>query len=394
MSVLREVVLMPNTPGRSKNITSDTAFSFGDVRSPIDHNADVIVLIDSDGEIRHIKGSTEHSFGYAPEELVGQNWLEFVHPDDRDYSRRALQEVVAKPQALTGWDARMLHRSGHSFWVENLAAKVSPESSLIIVRQRDINERKAIEVDLRRQVEELTRCNSRLEEFTNTAAHDLREPLRAISSYTDMLVDETGLDAGAKQMAKFIVDGTARMSALIDDLLTFARTGIHESPEQVHLQQVVSQATMNLAREIRESGAKVEVGILPTVIGIESHLVRLFQNLIGNAVKHRGIESPEVHITAERDGLNWLVKIKDNGVGIAPENHARVFMPFIRFAKRDIAGTGLGLAVCKTIVEGMKGRIWIESEIGAGSTFFFTIAGSEATTGKPEVNTKARGCAG
>lgn len=379
---------MPNVTERSKYMTADTAFSCGGVRSLIDHNADVILLIDSDGEIQHTKGSTEHSFGYEPEELVGRNWLEFIHPDERDHSRRALQELVAKSQASRRWDARILHRSGHSSWVENLVANGSPESSLIVVHQHDINERKAIEVELRRQVEELARCNSRLEEFAHTAAHDLREPLRAISSYTDMLVEETKFDASAKQMAKFIVDGTARMSALIDDLLTFARTGIHEAPEPVDLQQVVSQATMNLAREVRESGAKVTVNMLPTVIGNVSHLVRLFQNLIGNAVKHRGIESPKVHVTAEQNGLNWVIKIKDNGVGIAPENHARVFMPFIRLAKRDIAGNGLGLAVCKKIVEGLGGTIWIESALGAGSTFLFTIASSEATTSKPEVNTK------
>ncbi|MGA3202336.1 MAG: ATP-binding protein [Bryobacteraceae bacterium] len=186
------------------------------------------------------------------------------------------------------------------------------------------------------------------------------------------------MDAGARQMARFIVDGTARMSILIDDLLSFASTGIQEPPEPVDLNDAVAAATLNLAREIKESGASITVGWLPVVRGNESNLVRLFQNLIGNAVKHRGTEPPKIQLTAELDGPDWVIKVKDNGVGIAPENQARVFTPFVRLAGRNIPGTGLGLAVSKKIVEGLGGTIWIESELGAGSTFSFTVAASEA----------------
>jgi signal transduction histidine kinase len=130
----------------------------------------------------------------------------------------------------------------------------------------------------------------------------------------------------------------------------------------------------NLALEIKSSGARVTIDRLPIVRGNEIHLVRLFQNLIGNAVKYRRDVAPEIHIGAERHGTEWVIRVADNGIGLAPENHARVFMPFVRLANRDIPGTGLGLAVCKNIVEGFGGAIWVASEPGAGSTFSFTIA--------------------
>ena len=182
------------------------------------------------------------------------------------------------------------------------------------------------------------------------------------------------MDANTRQMAQFIVDGTARMSALIDDLLSFASTGVQEPPRPVDLQGAVTQATQNLALEIKSSGARVTIDRLPVVRGNEIHLVRLFQNLIGNAVKYRRDVAPEIHVSAEGHGAESVIRIADNGIGLASENHARVFMPFVRLANRDIPGTGLGLAVCKNIVEGFGGAIWVASEPGAGSTFSFTIA--------------------
>ncbi len=222
--------------------------------------------------------------------------------------------------------------------------------------------------------EEIARCNLRLEEFAYAAAHDLREPLGAISAFTEMLVRQTVMDANAKQTAKFIVDGAARMSTLVDDLLSFASTGMHVPPRCVDLQDAVAQARQNLALDIKASGATVTVGRLPIVLSNEIHLVRLFQNLMSNALKYRGEIPLEIHVTAGQRGPDWVIRIEDNGLGIAPGHQARIFMPFIRLANRDVPGTGLGLAVCKKIVEGFGGTIWVESELGAGSTFCFTIA--------------------
>jgi signal transduction histidine kinase len=186
-------------------------------------------------------------------------------------------------------------------------------------------------------------------------------------------------------VAKFIVDGAERMSTLVDDLLSFASTGMHEAPRCVYLQHAVAQATMNLAPAIEASGAIVTVGRLPIVRSNEIHLVRLLQNLISNALKYRGENPVQIHVTAEQREPGWVISIRDNGIGIADEHQTRVFMPFVRLVNRDVPGTGLGLAVCKKIVENLGGRIWVESELGAGSTFRFTIAASQEWIAVPRV---------
>ena len=351
------------------------AASFQGFRALIENSPDAISLIDPRGEILYGSASTTKIFGYRPEEIVGWNCLDLIHPEDRDHSSRALREVLAKPPGPLQWDARVRHKDGNYSWVESTVSNLLYEFEVqaIVVHQRDINARRAAEGERQRHAEELARSNLRLEEFAYTAAHDLREPLRAIRLYTEMLVQKTQMDANAKQMAHFIVDGAVRMSTLVDDLLSFASTGKHEPPQCVDLRNAVSQAAQNLALNIKASGATVTVGQLPTVRSNEMQLVRLFQNLLSNAVKYRRENPVEIHVTAGRQGPDWVVRVADNGVGIALENQARVFMPFIRLANPDVPGTGLGLAVCKKIVEGLGGAIWLESELGAGSTFCFTI---------------------
>jgi PAS domain S-box-containing protein len=362
-------------------------------RSLIEHNVDAISVIDSQGEILYGSASTSGVFGYQPEELVGRNYLELIHPEDRDHSRLALKEVLAKPPGPLHWDARILNKDGNYYWIDNTVSNLLLEAEVqaIVVHQRNIDARKAAEEARKQHAEELTRCNERLEEFAYIAAHDLREPLRAISAYTEMLVQETQMDANTRQMAKFIVDGTARMSTLIDDLLSFASTGMREPPQSIDLENALEQARQNLVLEIKESGASITVDSLPVVRGNEIQLVRLLQNLIGNAVKYRGKESLKIHVSSERDDSEWVIRIADNGIGIAQENQARVFMPFIRLANPGIPGTGLGLAVCKNIVEGLGGAIWVTSEPGAGSTFSFTIVAKEKKKPIPSADAPADG---
>ncbi|MGA3202614.1 MAG: ATP-binding protein [Bryobacteraceae bacterium] len=354
------------------------AASFQGFRSLIEHSPDAISVIDPQGEILYGSASTARIFGYQPEELVGRNCLELIHPEDRDDSRRALEQVLANHGPLQ-WDARILNKDGNYSWVESTVSNLLLEAEVqaIVVNQRNIDARKAAEEERKLHAEELARSNTRLEEFAYVAAHDLREPLRAISSYTAMLVEETQMDANTTQIAKFIVDGTARMSTLIDDLLSFASTGMREPPGRINLQDAVDQARQNLALEIQQSGASITVDRMPVVRGNESNLVRLFQNLIGNAVKYHGKESPDVRLSAERRGPDWVIKVEDRGIGIAREDQDRVFMPFVRLGNREVPGTGLGLAVCKNIVEGMGGLIWLESKPGVGSAFSFTIAAAE-----------------
>lgn len=352
------------------------AASFQGFRSLIENSPDAISLIDRRGEILYGSASTVRILGYQPEELVGRNCLDLTHPQDRDYSSRALRDVLAKPPGPLQWDARVRHKDGNYSWVENIIFNLLFESDVnaIVVQQRDINARKTAEVETQRQHDELARANLRLEEFAYTAAHDLREPLRAISLFTTLLAGRTQLDADGKQIAGFIEAGVARISALVTDLLAFATTGTLGPQRPVDLRHAVTEATQNLVLEIEESGAFVTVDPMPVVLGNEAHLVRLFQNLISNAVKYRAeASSPQIHVTAERRGSEWVIGVTDNGVGIALEDQERVFLPLVRLTGRDIPGTGLGLAVCRKIVEALGGAIHVESAPGAGATFSFTI---------------------
>ncbi len=352
--------------------------SFQAFQSIIDHSPDAISVIDPKGEILYGSASTRKIFGYEPDEMVGRNCLDLIHPEDRAHSSWALREVLATLGPLQ-WDVRIRQKNGNYCWVESTVSNLLCESEVraIVMHQRDINARKAVELERQQHAEELARSNERLEEFAYTAAHDLREPLHAISAYTEILVEEIELGAQAQQVAKFIVDGTARMSRLIDNLLSFAASGKHDVLQRVDLYNAVNQALENLELEIKGSGAQITVARLPVVHGNDIDMVRLFQNLIGNAAKYRGSEWPSIQVSAERRGSDWVIAVKDNGAGISPANQDRVFMPFVRLATSEIPGTGLGLAVCKKIVEGLGGRIWVESKPGVGSTFFFTIAAAE-----------------
>jgi PAS domain S-box-containing protein len=349
---------------------------FQGFQSLIENSPDAISLVDQRGEILYGSASTGRLFGYHPRELVGRNCLDLIHPEDRDHSNRALQDVLSKSPGPIQWEARVLRKDKRYCWVENTISNLLLESEVraIVMHQRDISARRAAEREREQHAEELRHSNARLEEFAYTAAHDLREPLRAISIYVEKLVRQTPMDPEATRMAGFILDGAQRMSILINDLLSFASTGVEQAPQPVDMQNALAQATQDLAVMLEESGARLTADRLPVIQGNEIHLVRLLQNLIGNAVKYRGNDPIEIHVSANRRGLDWVFGIEDNGLGIAPEDQLRVFMPFIRLPNQNVPGTGLGLAVCKKIVEGYGGAIWVESELGAGSTFYFTVA--------------------
>lgn len=186
------------------------------------------------------------------------------------------------------------------------------------------------------------------------------------------------MDEDDRQIATYIVNGVARMSALLDDMLSSAGCGFDNPMHHVELEEAAEQAVQNLRQALTASGAMITVERLPIVQGNETDLVRLFQNLISNAVKYRSEAPVEINISAERFGPDWVIRIKDNGIGISREHHHRIFGLFTRLHTRDIPGTGMGLAVCKKIIEGLGGTIWVESEFGAGSTFCFRITAAKA----------------
>jgi len=238
--------------------------------------------------------------------------------------------------------------------------------------ERTRNQKKLAE-----KLEELGRSNRDLEQFAYVASHDLQEPLRMVAAYTQLLAERYRgkLDENADKYIAYAVEGAVRMQALVEDLLAFSRVGrngaVHKPTSSA---DAVVIALKNLTAAVQESGARVKYGELPQVNGDRTQLVQLFQNLIGNAIKFRGSASPEIEISADAAGAEWIFAVTDNGIGIAPEHRDLIFVIFQRLHTRaEYPGNGVGLPICKRIVEHHGGRIWVESEAGRGSTFRFTL---------------------
>jgi light-regulated signal transduction histidine kinase (bacteriophytochrome) len=247
---------------------------------------------------------------------------------------------------------------------------------------RDITARREAEVHLAQKAEELNRSNEELEQFAYVASHDLQEPLRMVASYTQLLSKryKGKLDSDADQFIAFAVDGASRMQHLIQDLLAYSRVGKRGGELlDVSSEEALEQALINLRGAIEESGAVVTHDPLPRVMADADQLTQVLQNLVGNAIKYQRPGIPLIHLSVARDSEGmWLFSIRDNGLGIDSQFFEKIFGMFQRLHKREeFAGTGMGLAICKKIVERHGGKIWVESRPGAGSTFRFTLAASE-----------------
>jgi len=239
-----------------------------------------------------------------------------------------------------------------------------------------------LEAAVAERTAELARSNRELQDFASAVAHDLRSPLLTISGYCQVLEEECARGAyqDAHKYLGHIVDAVSHMSQLIEDLLDYSRVGHSSEPFQsVELQPVLVQTIANLEAAIRESRAQVDVGRMPTVAGDPIQLVQLFQNLVGNAIKFRREVDPVVRVRAACVGSNWQFAVEDNGIGIDRSHFDRIFEVFQRLHGKEYPGTGVGLALCKKIVERHGGRIWLESELGQGTTFFFTLPGQTAS---------------
>ncbi|MBW2001374.1 MAG: PAS domain-containing protein [Deltaproteobacteria bacterium] len=243
--------------------------------------------------------------------------------------------------------------------------------------QAEIIERKRTRKKLKRYAFELERSNQELQHFAYVASHDLQEPLRMVASYTQLLAKryKGRLDSDADEFIAYAVDGATRMQVLINDLLSYSRVGTKGKDfRPTDCGTVLEHTLDNLKQVIEESGVEVTYNPLPTVIADDMQLGQLFQNLIANAIRFRSKDSPHIHVSAERNEDKWIFSVRDNGIGIDPEFHKRIFVIFQRLHKRgEYPGTGIGLAVCNKIVERHAGRIWVESNPKEGSTFYFTI---------------------
>jgi PAS domain S-box-containing protein len=241
----------------------------------------------------------------------------------------------------------------------------------------DITERKSAELALREAHEELKRSNAELEQFAYVASHDLQEPLRMVSSYTQLLLRRFGerFDGDSREFMGYIVDGAARMKQLIEDLLAYSRVGTRGKDfREIPVEEALGRAVSNLRAAIQETSAAVSWDPLPTVLADDTQLTQLFQNLIGNALKFRSSSVPRIHVFVANNEPAWHFMVRDNGIGIEPQYFERIFMVFQRLHnKADYPGTGIGLAICKKVVERHGGRIWVESRPGDGSAFHFTL---------------------
>lgn len=239
---------------------------------------------------------------------------------------------------------------------------------------------------LEKTMEELARSNAELEHFAYIASHDLQEPLRMMKGFSQLLRRryKGKLDSDADEFITYITDGATRMQRIIDDLLMYSRVGTRGKPfEPTDCKAILDQVLLNLQVVIQENKVAITHDPLPTVMADPSQMVQLFQNLLGNAIKFRGKEPPRIHISAKRKGNEWVFSVCDNGIGIDPQYAERIFMVFQRLhGKDEYPGTGIGLAICKKIVERHGGRIWVESELGKGSTFYFTLPAAKKTEEK------------
>ncbi len=316
-------------------------------------------------------------FGTVPEQMIGRNVFDFVSPEVASNRAPYLERALRTGELVHFEDER------HGRIIDNYIAPVRDPNGYVhrlAAVGVDITVHRQAQSELKKLLAEVERSNRELEQFAYVASHDLQEPLRLVSAYTQLLLQRyrDRLDEGAEPLVRYIAEGVDRMQRLIHDLLLYSR--ISSQPmaySAIDSENVLAETLHQLDLTIRESEAQISHDPLPEVLSDRTQLMQLFQNLIGNAIKfRRGEELPRIHISARISGQGdeWLFSVSDNGIGIEPQFHERIFVIFQRLQSRTrYSGTGIGLAICKRIVERHGGRIWVVSEKGKGTTFFFTL---------------------
>jgi PAS domain S-box-containing protein len=364
----------------------------GRYRGLLEAAPDAMVVVNQAGEIVLLNVQAEKQFGYRRDELVGQKVKNIIPEGFAERlladALRSAEDALAQ-QIGTGIELNGRRKDGSGFPIEIMLSPLeSAEGILVTAAVRDITKRKRAEAHLLQKVEELNRSNEELEQFAYIASHDLQEPLRMVASYTQLLSRryKGKLDSDADEFISFAVDGASRMERLIKDLLAYSRVGTETKDLlDTSSEEALQQALINLRGAVEESDAQVTHDPLPIVVADEMQLIQLFQNLVGNAIKYQNPGIPRVHISAARDSeKRWKFSVQDNGLGIDSQYFEKIFGMFQRLHKREeFEGTGVGLAICKKIVERHGGSISVESQLGHGSTFCFVLGESEKSRSKP-----------
>jgi len=357
-------------------------------RSLLEASLDPLVTISAEGKITDVNEATTKVTGIARDQLVGTDFSSYFTEPEK--AREGYQQVFAQG-FVTDYPLTIRHQDGRLTDVLYNASVYKDNHGNVLgvfAAARDITERNRAEAELARhrehleelvlqRTEDLARSNRDLEQFAYVASHDLQEPLRAVSGFVGLLRQryQGKLDEKADSYIGSAVDGVTRMQTLIGDLLSYSRVGTKgKAMEPTDTRRSVQDALTNLHASIGESGAVIQVDPLPTVQADAIQLTQLFQNLIANAIKFRSDRPPEIHVGARREQDAWRFWVRDNGIGIEPQYAERIFMIFQRLhTRKTYPGTGIGLAICKRIVERHGGRIWVESQPGQGSTFYFTL---------------------
>jgi len=333
-----------------------------------------VLALDRDGNILRTNPEAVRLLGAGSSEaLVGDSLGRRLEPAVRDTLSRAL----AGDGILRGEEVRLQRLDGGTGWARLGLSPLPGTRGQYQATLEDIGSYKHREQELARETSELGRANTELERFAYVASHDLQQPLGLITRYTRLFLERfgKGLDEEGQRYLEHVLDSGSRLQDLVDDLLAYARIGTQGRPfEPLDFGAAVDEAAANLEAEMSAGDVGLSRDELPTLNADRGQVVQLFQNLIGNAVKFRSTEPLRIRIGAERQEDDWLFAVQDNGIGIEPEHSERIFGMFQRLhTGEEYPGTGIGLAICKSIVERHGGRIWVESRPGAGSTFYFTI---------------------
>jgi len=347
--------------------------------SVVEQTADMVLVTDQDGVIEYVNPSFEKMTGYSKKEVIGLTPKILKSGQNNPQIYKILWNTILSGQTF---NAVLINKkkNGELFYTEKTISPLFDDSNQVqhfVSTDRDVTEQKKAEESLEKKAIALERANAELEQFTNIASHDLREPLRTITTYLQLIERKNAktLDQESLGYMNFTIDAAKRMRDLIDDLLSYSKIGREKLVlQKTNCNDILNNIKANLQTTITEKGAEITSEELPVINADPSFLSQLLQNLIANALKYSNGRKPNIQIKAEPSDGNWLFSVRDNGIGIAPEFYERIFKMFKRLhSTSEYTGTGIGLAICKKIVEEHGGRIWLESTVGEGSTFYFTM---------------------